>query len=84
MVYLEGKAVSGAFLVENAFKNSDKQTLQRKLAKIVNKEDKKRHLLFARHTYKMPGIFRETQFNEDIEAQNFYMLEDSSRNAGLA
>lgn len=84
MVLLEGKAVSGAFLVENAFKGSDKETLQKNLSKIVNKKDKKRHLLFARHAYKMPGIFGETQFNEDIEAQNFYVLEDSSRNLGAS
>eukprot|EP00347_Sterkiella_histriomuscorum_P023472 403334513 len=77
-ILVEGQAVSGAFILKkNAKKwdaNQSKEHLK-KLHKIYNKP-----VLLSRNEYIKQGLFRDHKFDQDIEGQNFYLLENHSTN----
>lgn len=67
MVYLSGKAASGAFLLKHNVLKSDKRTIQESLIEEKKKEESSRQVLFQRNVYKIPKIFHESKFDTDVE-----------------
>ncbi len=86
IIYVEGKAASGAFVLGNNVKKLSPKQVHEEVQNLrdLAEDKKKRQLLFSRNFYKKASWFAENIFDSDIEAQNFYLVEDSSKdNVGL-
>jgi len=82
LVYLNGRAVSGQFLLKHNVFKSNKAKVQDSLNDEIHKPIEQRHALIQKNVYKVPKIFRESKFDKDIEGENFYVMEDSAANSG--
>lgn len=67
MVYIYGRAVSGAFLLKHNIIKSDSRKIQESILEEAKKDENLRQVLFQRNVYKVPKIFTETKFDTDVE-----------------
>ncbi len=45
---------------------------------LLSKQEDKRHVLYSSNEYKLPRLFSESTFDQDIEAENFFLIENTA------
>ena len=75
-IYLSGLGVSGNFILRFNVHKYDRSAFEKEVKAAMDISGEAKVKLIQRNRYTQPKLFHEKTFGEDIEAQNFFLMED--------
>jgi hypothetical protein len=75
-IYLSGRGVSGNLILRSNVLKYDRNAVEKELKEAMDISEEAKVKLIQRNKYTQPKLFNEKKFGEDVEGQNFFLMED--------
>ena len=75
-IFVSGRGVSGNMILRSNILKYDRKALEKEVKEAMDSIEEGKVKLIQRNKYTQPKLFNEKTFGEDVEGQNFFMMED--------